>query len=127
MRLLRDAFLYFLIVFAAGWVLGAIRMLIIAPAIGSLAAVAIEAPIMLFISWVVARRAFAAYETRALLEGGMIALALLLGAEYLAAALLRRQSIGEFLASYDTPEGIVSLFAYFGFAVMPLTGGRRAS
>ena len=46
--------------------------------------------------------------------------------EYLAAALLRRQSIGEFLASYDTPEGIVSLFAYFGFAVMPLTGGRSA-
>jgi hypothetical protein len=44
-----------------------------------------------------------------------------------AAALLRRQSIGEFLASYDTPEGIVSLFAYFGFAVMPLTGGRSAS
>jgi hypothetical protein len=114
MRLLRDAFLYFLIVFAAGWVLGAIRTLIIAPAIGSLAAVAIEAPIMLFISRVVARRAFAVYETRALVEAGMIALALLLGAEYLAAALLRRQSIGEFLASYDTPEGIVSLFAYFG-------------
>jgi hypothetical protein len=43
--------LYSVVVFSAGFVLGALRVIWIAPLAGDLAAVALEAPIMLAFSW----------------------------------------------------------------------------
>jgi hypothetical protein len=57
MTVLKAGGLYFLIVFAAGFVLGALRAQVIAPALGPLAAVFVEIPVMLAISWWAAGRA----------------------------------------------------------------------
>lgn len=45
--------IYFAAVFAIGFVLGTVRTLIVAPALGELAAVAIELPFMLAVAWAV--------------------------------------------------------------------------
>jgi hypothetical protein len=50
MRMLKTALLYFVLVFGAGFVLGPIRILWIAPRLGRRAAELLEAPIMLAIS-----------------------------------------------------------------------------
>ncbi len=50
MQTLKAAFLYFLPVFAAGFVLGTIRVLWLAPQTGHLVATLIELPVMLAIS-----------------------------------------------------------------------------
>ena len=48
---LRAGVAYFTIVFAAGFVLGTIRVLVVMPRLGEMNAVAIEIPIMLALSW----------------------------------------------------------------------------
>ena len=53
---LKAGVAYFAVVFAAGFGLGVIRMLVVIPRVGETVAVLIEAPVMLGISWPVARR-----------------------------------------------------------------------
>ena len=50
---------YFGIVFAAGFVLGAFRVTLVAPKLGEAAGVALELPFMLAISWTVCRMVIA--------------------------------------------------------------------
>jgi len=47
--------LYFVIVFAAGFAFGTMRTLFLVPQVGDVAAVSIEAPLILGVSWVAAR------------------------------------------------------------------------
>jgi hypothetical protein len=54
----RYAALYAAIVFALGFVMGTLRILFLAPVVGELAAVVVEVPVMLVLSWVVASRIF---------------------------------------------------------------------
>ena len=44
---------YFAVVFAAGFVLGTLRVLVVAPHLGEIAAVVAELPIMLAVSWII--------------------------------------------------------------------------
>lgn len=46
---------YFSIVFAAGFAFGTVRTLLVVPRLGEVAAVTIEAPLMLGVSWIVAK------------------------------------------------------------------------
>lgn len=125
MRLLRDAIVYFLVVFAAGWVLGPIRVFFVAPQVGALTAVSMETPLMILISWLAARRVFAGgYEANALAVAGLVSLLLLVGGEYAGAALLRGQSPGMFLSSFFSAEGFITLDGFLAYGLMPILAAR---
>lgn len=55
MPVLTAALAYSALVFAAGFALGTLRVLLLAPRLGEMAAVALELPVMLVLSWVAAR------------------------------------------------------------------------
>ncbi|GAA6201977.1 hypothetical protein [Aquicoccus sp. SU-CL01552] len=115
--------LYFLILFACGVVLGTIRTLILAPTVGPVAAVALELPVMLGLSWIVAARLTRgrpalAGAGRRLVMGGL-ALILLLVAELALAALAFGQTPGAFLATLATPQGALGLAGQLGFGLIP--------
>ena len=85
MQTLKAAVLYFAIVFGAGFVLGPLRILWVAPGLGTRTAELIEAPIMLATSsvaaqWIVRRLAVPA-RASSRLGMGIVALALMLMAE----------------------------------------------
>ena len=115
--------LYFLILFACGVVLGTIRTLILAPAVGPMVAVGLELPVMLGLSWMVAARLT---RRRPALDGagrrltmGGVALVLLLAAELALAALAFSQTPGTYLATLATPQGALGLAGQLGFGLIP--------
>lgn len=55
-RSLQAGALYFILVFAIGFVLGTIRFLVVVPEVGELLAVLIELPILLTLAWVISAR-----------------------------------------------------------------------
>jgi len=108
-NVLRAAFLYFLLVFGAGFVLGPVRILWAVPRFGTRAAELMELPIMLVVTvaaarWVVRRLGVPATVPSRLAMGGT-ALALLLAAEFALVLPLRRLSFDEYLASRDPVSG----------------------
>jgi hypothetical protein len=120
---------YFAIVFAAGFVLGTLRMTVFVPRIGELAAVALEVPAMLAISWLVCARIVRARRVprnaAARLAMGGLALALLLGAEWALGFALSGRGAGEQLAAWLAPAGLLGLGAQLAFALVPLAQARR--
>lgn len=116
---------YFAMVFALGFLLGALRTLFVAdaPSGGRLLGVLIELPIMLVASWVLcgfAIRRFdvpATFSARALMGG--LAFVLLLLAELMVGALLFGRSVAEHVALYAETSYALGLAAQFGFALMP--------
>ncbi|TDK42344.1 hypothetical protein [Antarcticimicrobium luteum] len=115
--------LYFLVLFACGFVLGTLRTLVLMPAFGPVTAVALELPVMLVLSWVVAgrltrgRAALAGARPR--LTMGASALALLLAAECLLAVTLFGQSPAGWLAAMATPHGALGLAGQLAFGLIP--------
>ena len=111
------------VVFAAGFVLGAMRILVVAPAIGELAAVLVEMPFILGISVVVADRLIGLWrvgETVAeRLTMGSAALALLLVVETGFAMVLTGQSLTRQLATYGQADKLVGLAGQIVFAALP--------
>lgn len=107
-----GACLYLLMAFSAGFGLGVVRTLWIAPALGPLPAVALEGPIMLAICWFACAAAIRFAKTGpglavrlgmgglwfVLLQGCEIALGLALG-----------QSLGAQLAHWQTADGALGL------------------
>lgn len=115
--------LYFLILFACGIVLGTVRTLILAPAVGPMVAVALELPVMLALSWIVSgrltrRRPALAGAGPRLIMGG-IALVLLLMAELALATLAFGQVPGAYVAALATPHGALGLAGQLGFGLIP--------
>jgi hypothetical protein len=86
MQILKAGVLYFVLVFGAGFLLGAVRTLWVVPRVGARLAELMEAPVMLVVTIVAARwivRHFAIpYVPSARLEMGGIGLSLLLVAEF---------------------------------------------
>lgn len=122
-RALAAGMLYFMAVFAAGFALGTLRVLVLLPRMGELAAVAVELPAMLALSWILAgwivsRRRVPPAPGARLAMGG-VALALLLMAEAGLGVLGFGQSLAQHLAHYATPAGALGLAGQLGFGLMP--------
>jgi hypothetical protein len=118
----RAALAYWAWVFAAGFALGTVRTLWLAPRIGPLAAVAAELPIMLAISWNAARRVIARHvivRRGDALAMGALALALLLLAEAALARVLGGQGVAAWAAQLATPHGELGLAGQALFALIP--------
>lgn len=115
---------YFLAVFAAGFVLGTVRVLVLVPNLGELAAVLLELPVMLGISWGLAGwlvQVFAVPRRPGpRLAMGGLALGLLLLAEAELAVLLFGETLAAFHSRFATPPGLAGLAGQVGFALMPL-------
>ena len=115
---------YVAIAFAAGFALGVLRVTLIAPRLSETAAVLIELPIMLALSWLACRWIIARWHVPATIVAratmGGLALALLLAAEAVLGTLGLGRTLAEHLASYqDLPERF-GLAAQVLFGLFPL-------
>jgi hypothetical protein len=121
---LRAGVAYTLVVFALAFLLGVIRVLIVAPRIGEFAAVALEVPITLTASWAVAPRLVRAFGVRpdrgARAAMGAAAFVLLMALEWALALLVFGRGVAETLATYGTAAGVLGLAGQVGFAFVPL-------
>lgn len=128
--MLTPASLYFALTFAAGFALGAVRMLIVAPRVGEVGAVLIECPFILFASFLVARWVLSRFAPEAAawrrVQIGLIAFAMLMIAE-LSMSALRGIGPRAFAASLLTTAGALGLAAQLLFALIPLLIRPRAA
>ena len=129
MQILKAGVLYFALVFGAGFVLGAIRMLWVVPRFGMRIAELMETPIMLVVTILAARRivrhlAVSLMPSRRL-GMGCVALCLMLIAEFTLVLSFRGLSISEYLASRDPVSGSVYYAMLGAFCIMPLLVARR--
>ncbi len=115
---------WFAAIFALGFLLGPIRVLILEPRLGPAAAVAVEAVPMLagmaFLAPRIARRFAVPPGWRSHLLMGLIGIALTIAAETALAALLRGRGPGFWAEQARTPEGWIYLALLAAFALMPL-------
>jgi hypothetical protein len=119
----KAGLLYCVVVFAAGFVLGAMRTVAVAPLAGSLVAVTLEAPVMLAISWHACGWAAERLDVTPrlldrLLMGG-IAFAVVIGAEAMTGLLANGRSIPDYFRHHGESALLLGLMAQLGFAVFP--------
>ena len=123
MRALAAGAFYFVLVYAAGWALGPIRVLWIAPRLGPTAAALMEAPLMLAAmiaaARFVVRRNAVPPALGPRLAMGLWALGLLAIGEISAAVAIRRLALGDYLAEFATAPGLIVLPLFLLFAAMP--------
>ncbi|NNE05239.1 MAG: hypothetical protein HKN15_05910 [Xanthomonadales bacterium] len=119
---LKPALTYFGLVFAAGFLLGTVRVIAVAPVVGEQAAEILEIPLMVIVSWLSARlviRRFAITQKAPALATGVFALGLLLLLEFTLVLQLRGLTIEQ----YFTQREPLALAAYFTglllFGLMP--------
>ena len=120
---LAAGFWYFLIIFLAGFLLGTVRVLVLAPHIGELAAVAVEGPIILAVSWVTCRwligkRHVPARGGPRLIMGGS-AFGCLMLAEAALALWVFQLSLAEHLHGYREPAHALGLAGQIVFGMFP--------
>ena len=113
---------YFATVFAAGFVLGTIRVLLVAPAVGELIAVSLELPFILAWNWIVCgwllrRYAIPNATTVRLLMGGT-AFTLLMAAEFTLSVAMGRP-VHAWFAQFQQAAGLLGFLGQVGFAVIP--------
>lgn len=129
MKALRASALYFALVFATGFALGALRVPLLEPRIGVRMAELLEMPLMLVAIVLAARfvvrrfRLAPSIVTR--LAVGLPALAMLASCELALVIVARGQGIGEYLAGRDPVSGIVYLAMLVLYALMPALVARR--
>jgi hypothetical protein len=130
MRALKAGIIYFLLVFAVGWILGPIRELWAVPHFDLMAATLSEAVIMLIAMMVAARWVIRRFEVPQTLSDtlsiGLIAIGLLFPAEIAGVLWVRGLSFQEYLASFVTGPGVISAIMFLLFAAMPTLVTRLA-
>ena len=129
MQILKAGVLYFALVFGAGFVLGAIRILWVVPRFGSRIAELMETPIMFGVTilaarWIV-RRLAVPPKLSSRLGMGCVGLGLMLVAEFTLVLWLRGLSISEYFATRDPVSGTVYYMMLGVFCIMPLLVARR--
>jgi hypothetical protein len=114
---------YFLVVFAIGYGLGTLRVLIVIPRIGETAAVLIEAPLMLTASWAACgyclHRFAVGPAAAARVVMGASAFVLLMAAEFTLAVLVFGKTPAAFVAGLANVPGGIGLAAQVAFGLMP--------
>ena len=127
----RAATAYFGIVFGLGFVLGTARVLLVAPALGDLAATLVELPLMIGASWIacgwVLRRWPVPGRWSPRLALGALAFALLIGAEVLLGRVGFGRDLAGQVAAMSSPAGITGLLGQIVFALLPLVRAVRGS
>lgn len=124
------AVVYFLMVFGTGFILGPMRILLLAPRVGDRWAELAEMPVMLTACYLSARwvcRRFtmpARASPRAIM--GLLAMALLLTAEFGLVLPLRGMTVAEYLATRDPVSGTAYYVAVAAFGALPWWLMRRA-
>lgn len=118
---------YFALVFTAGFALGVVRVLLLAPRIGIFFAVLLELPVILTVSWIACgwilkRFAVSARADCRLVMGG-VAFVLLIAAEVMLASAFG-SSPSAYLSSWATREGALGLAGQMVFALFPWVMGR---
>ncbi len=134
MAALKAGTLYFAAVFALGFVLGTLRVLVVIPALydfgGETAAIFIELPIILTGSWFICRWIVTRYAVPTAINVraamGAIAFALLMIAETVLSVTAFGQTMGEHFAAYATFNGALGLGGQIVFALFPLAQLRGA-
>jgi hypothetical protein len=115
---------YFAVVFLFAFVLGAVRVLIVAPYVGGTIGVLLETPVILGISWVTCRwcvnRFRVASGKRIRLLMGVVAFGLLEGTELSSSVFVFGRTIADHLAGYWSSSGVIGLAAQGVFALVPL-------
>lgn len=123
MWIVKQATLYFGLVFGAGFILGPIRILMVVPRVGVRWAELMEAPIMLMVIIVVSRRMVRRFPEPSKLPSrlamGFLALVLMLGAEFSLTYILQGISVREYLANRDPVSGTVYYALLVVFAILP--------
>jgi hypothetical protein len=128
MQTLKAGVFYFVLVFGTGFVLGTTRTLWIVPRLGTRIAELMEAPFMLAVTilaarWIVHHLAVPSVPSSRL-GMGLVALGLMLVAEFGLVLWLRGLLIKEYLATRDPVSGTVYYVLLAVFAIMPLLVGR---
>ena len=130
MQVLKAGVLYFALVFGAGFLLGPMRILLLVPRVGERAAELMEAPVMLAViylaaRWIVRRFALQPHPLKGLAVG-LLALVLLLSAEFSLVLRLRGMTVRQYLATRDPLAESVYRISLGLFAAMPLIISRRS-
>lgn len=128
MRVLKAGTVYFLWVFAAGFALGVLRELWLAPWLGTRIAELAEMPVMWLVivlaaRWTVRRFALSATPSTRLATG-MLAVGWLLLAEVALVLGLRGLTLAEYLVGRDPVAGTAYLLSLVLMAAMPWLVGR---
>lgn len=115
---------YFAVVFAAGFVLGTLRVLVLVPNLGEFASVVLELPVILLVSWVACRWIIHATHLKPAIGARLImggtAFGLLMIAETGVATVGFGRTIGEHFAHYATLPAQVGLVGQVVFASFPV-------
>lgn len=116
--------LYFALVFAAGFALGAVRVSLLAPAVGEMAATLIELPVILAAAFgaclFVLRRMRVEARARPRLFMGAVAFTLLIGAEIALGLALMNRSLAAQLQEMSAPPALLGLAGQVLYAFLPL-------
>lgn len=122
MPVLRAGATYFACVFAAGFVLGALRVALLAPCVGAARAELIELPVMVAIVAAVARwrqRATSTFSTRHQGAVGVVALALLLATECAVGFCAQGRTPYDVLFAREPAPGAAYALSLLAFAALP--------
>jgi hypothetical protein len=122
---------YFAVVFALGFVLGTLRVLLIVPMLGETIAVLVELPIMLAASWfacgwVITRMKVPGDAVARLTLGGL-AFAVLMIAELGVSVFAFGRGVAEHYTTYRALSAQVGLAAQVLFALFPLIRARSSA
>jgi hypothetical protein len=116
-------FAYTLGVFVFAFAVGTIRVTLVAPRLGTLLAVIIEAPIVLAVSWRVSlwctRRFNVSRDARARILMGAAAFAVLMLLELGFSVLVFRETVSHYLGKYTSTTGVIGLAMQGCFATLP--------
>ncbi len=127
-RALIAATAYFLALFALGFVLGTIRVLVVVPAVGLVFATLLEVPVMLVAAYFLCRWAIRHWQVgqgirlRAIM--GLCFLALLAAFETLLGVALFGRTLEEQGAALTSTAGLIGLSAQIIAAILPMVIGR---
>jgi len=128
LRAVKAGVVYFVLMFAVGWILGPIRELWAVPHFGRVEATVVEAILMLIAMVVAARWAIRRFEVphtfASTLSMGLISIGLLFPAEIAGIVWVRRLSVQEYTASLVTIPGNISLGLFLLFTAIPIVVGR---